>query len=505
MRKVSVLIFVIAGILVSSCSKKGVRLEKSIPDESFAVASLQPQQLFRKGQINTLEFLMDNIDNDFLQEVVKNPSETGIEMDAYSYMFAYFKNDNPLIGVTAALDDPEKFNAFVKNLIDKDQDDIVSKGEFSFFIPDNDEAAMAWNTEQIIFLASPGEKYAAEDWKSELLSLYDLPKEETITSIVDFNDFTRKMKDMNLWFTGDQIMKIINKLDAKDSIEFDIPLELSNNYGQIFADFQDGAMYVHAETHYSDDVAKAAETFIITKDELNKDLLKLTPGNDLLMGIAFSVKLNKLINLIRNFTPQDMDGVSNQIQQVTGVPGKDILESLSGDLVIAVNGAPEGSAIPVEITIGIGLDDESLEKKMMDQVKNMASVEQDGDFFMINANGIELYSGIVKGIWVITNTPGYKDAVTGKGLDKNLQDSKFRDYSNGSMGMYLNLDFSGYPSALQRMLPSEDSPGTFERISSSLSFMGIEASNSESDVIVKTTKDDENSLYTLLKMLDKTK
>lgn len=205
---------------------------------------------------------------------------------------------------------------------------------------------------------------------------------------------------------------------------------------------------------------------------------------------------------MKNFNPPQMEGISDQIEKTTGVPGKDILEALSGDFVLAINGAEEGASVPVEVLIGIGLDDETLQEKMMGSVGNMAQVEKDGDFFMINAGGLELYSGITKGIWVITNVPGYKDAITGKGLEKTLTDSQFKDYTDGSMGMYMNLDLTTYPAALQSMMASGGAPKTLELLTESFDYLGMEASNYENKMILKTANDQENSLYTLLRLME---
>jgi len=171
--------------------------------------------------------------------------------------------------------------------------------------------------------------------------------------------------------------------------------------------------------------------------------------------------------------------------------------------VIAVNGAAEGAPIPIEIMIGIGLDDATLQEKLMGTVGNMAEVEKEGDFFMINANGMEIYSGIVNNVWVITNTPGYKDAVKGEGLAGTLGDSKFKDYAGGSMGMYMNLDLTTYPAALQSMMAQGDAMEMMNMVAESLDFMGMEASNKESVMTLKTANDKENSLYTLMRIMEK--
>lgn len=504
MRKIPLITLLIATLFVASCSK-GPELTNSIPDNAFLVASFHPKQLHDKGQIGTFESITQKIDNEVLLGIIKDPTLSGVDLNAFAYAFVYFpeeNDDDPSIGFTAALKDEGKFASMIKDLMKDEELKITTSGDYSMIIPENDDAAMAWNQEQVIFLTSPDHNNSAEASQEKLMDLFELAKEDAVTSIVDFKDFSGKMKDMNVWITGDELKKMMNKAPSMKGMDFDFPVELNNNYAQIFMEFDDGAMYLHSETHLSDDVSKATETFMVAKEELNKDLLEITPGNNLLLAMAFSVDLEKMSKMMKNFSPPQMDSVSGKIEQVTGIAGKDILEALNGDFVMAVNGAPEGSAIPIEILIGIGLDDETLQDKLLGTAGNWADVQQDGEFFTINVNGMELYSGIVNGIWVLTNASGYKEAVTGKGLEKTLNDTKFMDYAGGSMGMYYNLDITTYPAAIQAIMASGGAPEMLETFTESFVSLGMQASNKNSDMTLITAKKDENSLYTLLKVME---
>lgn len=504
MRNRHIITIVLAAVIIASCSRKVPETVHNIPDHAFLVASMHPKQIYEKGQIGTMESLVGKLDHPVMQQIARDPAASGLDISEYIFMFIYFIDDEPLFGTTAVMKDAAKFTEMVQQLANEEALEIIDHKGYSMITPGSEHAAMAWNEEQLIFVASPAPNFSAEQWQSELITLFDLPREEAVTSIVDFNDFAKKMEDMNVWFTGDELQKILDMSGVTKEMDVQLPMDLKNNYGQIFVEFADGAMYVHSETHFSDEVTKAAETFLVAKDELNSDLIALAPGNDLLMAMAFSLDLDKLTRMMKNFSPPEIDSLSGKMEKMTGIPGNEILEALNGDFVIAVNSASEGNPIPVEILIGIGLDDKTLQDKMMGTVGNMAAVEKEGDFFMINANGMELYSGIVNDVWVITNTPGYKDAVTGKGLEKTLKDSKFSDFANGSMGMYMNLDLSSYPSALQTMAGQGGALGPVRTITESFSYMGVEASNKESNMTLITAHEDENSLYTLLQVLEST-
>ncbi|MCF8226495.1 MAG: DUF4836 family protein [Bacteroidales bacterium] len=503
MKRSPVIILTLLLLFIISCTKKVPEIANSIPDHAFIVVSVHPEMIFEKGQISSMDNLIKRMDNDILASVIKDPASSGIQLSEYLFMFIYFIDDEPLIGTTAVLKDPSKFHNMMEKLLEDEDVQIINHKGYSMITPDKDDAAMAWNEKQVMFLTSPDLEMSDDEWQEELIALFELEKENAVTSIVDFNDFSGKMKDMNVWMTGDQLQKVLEEYDARDEIDINLPVQLYNNYMQVFVDFSDGAMYVNSETHLSDDVTKAASTLLVAKEELNRELISMTPGNNLLMALAFSVNIDNLVRMIKGFSPPELDDVSDQIEQATGIPGEDILDALNGDFILAVNGAEEGAALPVEVLLGIGLDDETLQEKLLGTARNWAEVEQDGDFFMINANGMELYSGIVNGTWVITNTPNYKDAITGEGLETTLADSKFNDYAGGSMGMYLNLDLTTYPAALQGMMTSGGATEMLELITESFLFMGMQGSNKENSMTLKTENDNDNSLYTILRIAEK--
>ncbi len=503
MKKIPILTILLAGIVTFSCSKKTPEIANTIPDDAFLVASFNPQQLFEKGQISSMDAFIGKIDQELIRSILKEPAKSGIDLGEYAFVYSYFIDEEPIFGLTAVLEDQDKFAANMKELLNEKVNNLITEEEYTMLVPDHGDGCLAWNDEQVIFLSSPDKDLNGDRMKEQLLKLFGLTKEDAITSVVDFNDFAGKMEDMNVWFTGDQFKEVLEKSGVMKEMKIDLPLELYNNYGQIFISYDKGAMNIHGETHLSDDVAKVTETFLVAKDNLNKDMLKLAPGNDLILAMAYGLDLDRATRLMKNFMPPEMDSMGGKLEETLGIGGEELLEALSGDFVVAVNGAAEGSMIPVEVMIGIGIKDETIQEKFMENMGDKLPIENQGDFFLINIQGNEIYSGIINNIWVITNAKGYKDAVTGKGLEKSLLDSKFNDYANGSMGMYMNLDVTSYPSTLQGMIGSGGAPEMLELITESLSFIGIESTNLESNALLKTANDDENSLYTLLQMMEK--
>ena len=261
-------------------------------------------------------------------------------------------------------------------------------------------------------------------------------------------------------------------------------------------------MNITGETHFSEEVEKNIEEFLVMNPNLNEEMLKLAPGGNLLLAIAGSMDLEKIKGMVEKFAPPELGEVGNKVEQATGVPAAEMVQAFTGDFTIAINGLEGEAMIPIELFIGLGVNGEAIQEKLMVTVEGMAPVEKQGDFFVINVQGNEIYSGIIDDMWVITNAKGYKDEVENGRLDKSLVDSKFNDFADGSLGMYVNLDFSSYPGMVQGMLEQKPEQKMWiEEISDSFDYLGVSASNNQNFATLKTNQPSENSLYTLLKLV----
>jgi hypothetical protein len=310
------------------------------------------------------------------------------------------------------------------------------------------------------------------------------------------------MKDVNVWVSSNDIRKLIEKIMPSD-IEIDLPVELYNNFAQVFVDFSDGVMNVSGETHFSEEVEKNLEEILVMNPSLNEDMLKLAPAGNLLLALAGSMDLEKVQGLVEKFAPPELGELGSKVEAATGVPAKEILDAFTGDFTLAINGLEGEVMIPVELFIGFGVNSEAIQEQLMSKVQGMVPVEEEGDFFVINIQGNEIYSGIIDNMWVITNAKGYRDAVKNGKLDKSLVDSEFKNFADGSMGMYMNLDLESYPSMVKGMLEQRSEQMKWvEYVTDPFKSMGISASNYQNQFTLETNQPSENSLYTILKLTE---
>lgn len=501
MNRFSIVFVGVVILVLSSCSKKSPEFVNSIPDDAIAVVSLHPMQIHSKSKINTFASIKEKVKDEIWGQILDNPLSTGLMVNEYAYVFATMEEDSPIIGVVAGMKDQKKFEATLSKIKEGISEEF-NVTEVYTWIQMDEEGIIAWNAKQLIVLASPNsDEFETSFFTESLDEMFTPVKEESITSMVDFKDFLGKMKDLNVWLSSNELFDIIKEFSG-ETIP-DIPIALYNNYAQLYIDFDNGVMNINGETHFSEEVEKNVEEFLVMKPTLNEEMLNLAPGGNLLLAIAGSVDMTKAQNMIEKFAPPELDTVGTKVENAIGMEIGDLLNAISGDFTIALNGIEGEAMIPLEIFLGIGVNNKVLQEKMIGMVQGMAPVEEEGDFFIINIQGNEIYSGIINDVLVVTNAKGYKDAVKGGTFDTPLKDSKFGEFADGSVGMFLNLDLEQYPAMVQGLLSQNANAQTWvTRLTDPFDYLGVSAGNYESNMVVKTSNPSENSLYTIMKMVD---
>lgn len=492
------------GIVFTSCSKKSPEFVNSIPDDAIAVASMHPMQIHTKSKINTFKNIQEKVKGEVWSQILEDPLSTGLMLDEYTYVFLKMEDEAPVIGVVSGMKDLDKFLAMLNRIDENISEEYTEMEGYTYVQPDK-EGVVAWNEKQVILLASPdNDEFDTPFWTANLDQMFNPVKEESITSLVDFKDFQGKMKDLNFWLSSDKMMDVVKIIMEKRDMDRelpDLPITLYNNYAQVYFDFANGQLNVTGETHFSEEVEKNVEEFLVMNPELNQELLKMAPGGDLLVALAGSMDLEKAQKLIKQFAPPELDEAGGKIEEATGVAPKEFLEALTGDFTIAINGINGETMIPLELFLGFGVKNDIIQEKLLETVGEMVPIEEEGDFFTINIQGTEIYSGIINNNWVITNAKDYKNSVQGGSLGTSLLDSRFTDFAGGSLGMYVNLDLEGYPSLVQGMLSQNPKQLKWvEHLTGSFDYLGMSASNYKNNLVLKTNKPTENSLYTLLKL-----
>jgi len=501
MKKISFGLILISLIALISCSRRSPQFVHSIPDDAIAVVSLHPMQIHTKSKVNTFESIKEKVKDEIWGQILEDPLSTGLMMDEYFYVFVWMEEEAPVIGVVSGMKDAKKFETTLSGIDDDLSAQMEVNEVYSWIQPDKG-GIIGWNEEQMIVLGSPdGDEFGTAFFTESLDKMFTPVREESVTSLVDFKDFQEKMKDLNLWISSDEMFDVVEKMMGDEIPEF--PVALYNNYAQVFVEFENGIMNINSETHFSEEVKKNVEEFMVMKPELNSEMMNLAPGENLLLAVAGSMDLEKTQKMVSKFAPPELDTVSNKVEAVVGMEIEDLLEAISGDFAISINAIDTEAMIPVELFVGVGVNGKALQEKLMQTVGSMVPVEEEGDFFIVNIQGNEIYSGIVNDVLVVTNVKGYKDAVKDGSYPNSLVDSKFSEFASGSMGMFVNLNLDEYPGMFTGLLDMDAEKSQWVRkFTDPFDYLGVCAGNYQSKMVMKTSSPSENSLYTLLKVVD---
>ena len=338
MKKVSLVFLWVVALVLSSCSKKTPDFVHGIPDDAIAVVSLHPMQIHTKSKINSFASIKERVKDEIWGQIIEDPLSTGLMMNEYAFVFVIMEEQAPVIGVVAGMKDLKKFETTLGKIKEGISEEFQVQEQYTWIQPDK-EGIIAWNNKQMIVLVSPDQdEFETSYFTGTLDKMFSPVKEESITSMVDFKDFLGKMKDLNLWVSSNEMFDIMEKM-AGDKMP-DFPVALYHNYAQIYVDFANGAMNINGETHFSEEVEKNIEEFLVMKPALNQDMLKLAPGGNLLIALAGSMDLAKAQKMVQKFAPPELDTLSNKVEMATGMEVQELLDAITGDFTIAINGMP---------------------------------------------------------------------------------------------------------------------------------------------------------------------
>lgn len=500
MKKTIALLSVALLLALSSCSKQTPEFVHNIPDDAVAVISVHPMQVYTKGDISSFKSVRQMVATEIWTKVLDNPLSSGLMLNEYSFAFVRMQEDNPQIGLICGMRDSDKFESLIKK-VEPELSKAIKDEKAYKWLEIEGHAAMAWNEKQLVVLGSLDESDSGASHMTAMPGMFNRVREESITSMVDFKDFLGKMKDMNAWVSSDKVFDIVQEF-AGDNMP-DLPVELYHNYGQVYIDFAKGQMNITSESHFSEEVEKNIEQFLVMKPGLDEKMLDLAPGGNLLLALAVSADIEKAKEMVDRFAPPELDSISESVETATGMSVEEITNSINGDFTLSINGVEGESMIPVEIFLGIGVNGTELQEKLMENAKNMLPVEEEGNFFLINIQGNEIYCGIVNDVLVLTNTKNYKNSIGNNAYTKPLSNSAFSDYADGSMGLYVNLNLDEYPQMIQDILVQNAGTATLvERYATPFSQLGVSGGNYKNNMELITSRPSENSLYTLLKMTE---
>lgn len=542
MKNLTSKIFPIFCLVLFSC---GSYEEKNyVPDDAVVVAQMDLGALTDKMDINELmkmDFVVDNMEDiedempDFILELKKDPSKTGLDLNAPVTMFMNFGkkgskirgiDDYQRVGIILRVEDNEKVLKLVENLSEEinldysiraNEDEGYTKAYPKEKYDRNH--AMVWNDEVLIFTMKTGRRDEANmsKWAVKLLSLED--EESLIHNNEAFENFCSNRRDLDFFLNAPFVFDTVKKQMDLDDLRKDkenkkLLAFVENIEGYATGlNFDDEEIDFYSNAYFKDDEI-ANEYNILSEEGVSDDYLGLlSKDGKIMMAGGISINNKKLATLLKNKL------LSRLLEGEFGTNSKDVLSVLNGQFAGSLAGFKETTVtaydyeydyktyrykkikkkvsklVPiVNYQMGVNFSSKFY-KKWEKEILQDESIQKlsKNHFTSENSDLGTIHIIKLKDRLFISND---KDASVVKSVNawKQPDDSDIEDMlTDYPVGLYMNLDFSN-----EEMADELDVPEPFAKKWGSLR---MHTNGAKTNLKLKLDHEDDNTLHYIMKSI----
>ncbi len=506
-------IFLLIFLFVNSCQRPSKTTFVFIPETAYTVVTMHPGNLLEKGKLTELDFLKEGTSRSELAERIMNdPESSGIDMDNYSNFFLFGK-DPSYGGFVVGVDNKKKFENTINDL-ELEADQEFERGKLGKYDLISLDAGIAlYDNSVALILFSMGRW--GDDLEEIAEKLINLEKEDQILSDKDFNRFLGKQKDINAWFTSTNIKGMGQLGDAMDLLG-----GLKNNYGHAFLEFKKGSVILTTNLRFNQSMEETIEKFNFLDKNAIHALLEYMPSKDLVFIGNTNVDSKKIIDLLK-FINKDFNRVLEDMTKTLGMDEDAIRNAFSGEMAFSINGVnrfnfedkdmDEDFDFEKDILVVTGatrMKNEILFRKFLDMAEEKGAVQEKNGYYMVKNKGIPAYMVLNNKDLVVSNKEETIKEITEKGrMEDNVTKAEYSEIlTNNPICFYLNLDASSYSHEMQEFIDREMNEKLemgLETFGASLKSLSFSANLEEWELRMDLNEDDNYSLYTLLREVDR--
>ena len=442
--------------LFASCSTTKMSYYESIPDDAVAHISMNFEKMAKK--INGKEVLASFIYKQFIREIqednskaaafvddfFKNPENSGIDFSTDAGFFYMKTPDNNTLLFCLNIKDYGKFDDFINKLFKLAEVDKIIKDDGFQYISE-DETFFCWNESYVIHFI-PEEVSNPDLSLSYIRNIMKGEVENPITKNKDFIEFCDNKKDVNGWISD----KIIDDEETRKSAEEMFGATLDNSFIHAFLSFNKDDMTLTAELKANEEMKKANVFKELMKTGIDKKVLTHLPGPELAAVLSYAFNPDAIYNKFLK-DDEDTQEIDATFSAMANMTLQDVVNSFGGDMVILVSGfqKPSGKASMIgleiiegyepRITIAISLNNKDFFETIL-KAAPPEFVKESGDFYEVNIDGLIVHTGVIDGVWLITNDT----EVVGNGgkvFAKSLAQNEISDAMGNSSSLF-HLDIS---------------------------------------------------------------
>jgi len=506
-----VLYLLITPLIFTACQKKEKEIStlvNLIPKEAKFVLAFDNEQLIKKGGFDKLsqyKFYQDivaslegNEQKDLILDILNNPKKRGVNIDQ-AYLFMEMQNEELRIVYLTAMKDQGLFEQNILKLSELPAEHIQDNSSYKILVLD--EACLVWN-DKLLFL------FAGEIENVNYDRYLNLPAEESLITLADFNEFAQRLSDVGLWLPMQMYFDLNEKIIKQSGFDMNIPM----------LEDMDG-VNMHAYLHFNDDEIKT-EVFMTPKEKMDafyakypifkwesdQNMLKDFPETayfafKIAMNLPEYLKILKQVTSDMSLPKDEMALISDMLEDPTV---NSVLNVLGGDIIFSLYGFGDGPMPMPLLGLSLTVNSESDFQKLLAEIPS-GMLQEKGGYYEMDLDMATGYIACKDNRVFITADEKSLATFMGGGNSKNITNNATigKAMANSPTLFYINMNLDDYPKMIRDLAGMglvDDSAmkvmGTFKSFSMYMnSKYNVQAS-------LKFSSSKDNSLKQLIKLGD---
>lgn len=232
-----VLPVVLTAVLAVACSSSKNQEGAFIPKDAYFVADINVGSMWQKGELtqandlNSIQMLHSFLAvsapefDKILEEMIKDPSSCGIDMDRNIAVFMSDNNGRSMAVVNAALKDQKVFEDFLAT-VEKTAGGMKTAEESGRKVTVfGNEFIAAYDETNVVFVFNADGKTDIETQKSYATTLYDLDKDNSMLADKHYGEYKDLRHDINFYAHYANLMKLTGGAASMTQMQAFLPKE----------------------------------------------------------------------------------------------------------------------------------------------------------------------------------------------------------------------------------------------------------------------------------------
>lgn len=497
------------------------RLSKFVPKDAVSVMEIDLVKMGSKIKFNELaemKFMtkgllreLSSSNRDWAEKFMKDPSTSGIDFLQNPLMFIHNNaksDEEPVLCFAFGVSNAKKLIETIDNVGDKNLkvSDPDDQGYYKVSDEDEDEAILYFNDDQGFLLVDLMNKdISLKNYRNKIL---ELSNDDNIRSNDDYSSAHSAPHDLMLYVNKTSVKSMLeNSNEFSRSSEQDLLKSYVNRipYG-ITLSFDNNLIQLKS---LNNDQAKD-QLPMLQKDGLDeKSLSKIDADGNPLAYMTMNLNMKNIFEFVKTLPNSDeFFELVDQFASAVNVPSDQILNILNGKMSLSLTGINdnEGSPMPAFL-LSAGLDNANVLNDVLTNFPEEQLIQYDG-IWIIN----ETMNGSLPLGFVIADNSLYfsndfellqakNENTAWKSLNESLGKSNAQKYP---VSLYADLRYKTYEPIIRSFFSGNETEmmEKSKPIWNKIDHFSASGDEKESEMTIAFNNGNENSLWTMITMLE---